>query len=81
MLMKELGQPVFKAGLNKYLTRHKLGNAQTDDLWAAIQEAGQEASQNSTEEDRREVPDIKVRKAPHNTPTHAQLSPKDRPFL
>ena len=50
MLMKELGQPVFKAGLHKYLMRHKLGNAETDDLWAAIQEAGQEASEANTED-------------------------------
>ena len=57
MLMKELGQPVFKAGLNKYLTRHKLGNARTDDLWAAVQEAGQEAATDTAGSD---VPDIKV---------------------
>ncbi|XP_043236922.1 endoplasmic reticulum aminopeptidase 1-like isoform X2 [Amphibalanus amphitrite] len=43
MLMKELGQPVFKAGLNKYLRRHSLGSARTADLWAAVQEAAAEA--------------------------------------
>ncbi|XP_037080725.1 endoplasmic reticulum aminopeptidase 1-like [Pollicipes pollicipes] len=44
MLMKEIGQTVFKAGLHRYLNRHMFGNTRTDDLWAAIQEASQEIS-------------------------------------
>ena len=65
MLLKELGQPVFQAGLHRYLTRHRLDTAGTDDLWAAIQEAAQEASQAAAEEDRPEVPDIRVRIIPY----------------
>lgn len=42
--MKELGQPVFKAGLHRYLSNHSYGNAQTDDLWAALQQSNREAA-------------------------------------
>lgn len=29
---------VFKRGLTRYLTRHKFGNAEQDDLWGALTE-------------------------------------------
>ncbi|XP_054768522.2 aminopeptidase N-like [Lytechinus pictus] len=38
MLRTMLGEEVFKNGLRAYLSRHKLGNVVSDDLWAALTE-------------------------------------------
>ena len=39
MLEQYLGDEPFRAGLNRYLTRHEYGNARTTDLWEALGEA------------------------------------------
>ncbi|XP_041355968.1 endoplasmic reticulum aminopeptidase 1-like isoform X1 [Gigantopelta aegis] len=39
MLATFLGEDNFKSGLTAYLKKHKYGNARTNDLWAALQEA------------------------------------------
>ncbi|KAK8732636.1 hypothetical protein OTU49_006856 [Cherax quadricarinatus] len=39
MLHCYLGDKDFRAGMNKYLTRHQYGNTYTEDLWAALSEA------------------------------------------
>jgi len=39
MLNNYLGDQDFKKGMNLYLTRHQYGNAETEDLWAALSEA------------------------------------------
>ena len=39
MLEHYLGEDALRKGLNRYLTRHAFGNATTDDLWQAIEEA------------------------------------------
>jgi puromycin-sensitive aminopeptidase len=38
MLAAYLGEHNFRAGLKKYLIRHKFGNAKTEDLWKAFEE-------------------------------------------
>ncbi|KAK7208464.1 peptidase family M1-domain-containing protein [Myxozyma melibiosi] len=38
MVSKFLGEDVFIAGIRKYLKKHKYGNTQTGDLWAALSE-------------------------------------------
>ncbi|ORE08615.1 hypothetical protein BCV72DRAFT_86089 [Rhizopus microsporus var. microsporus] len=46
MLSSWLGIDTFLAGVRRYLRRHKLGNASTGDLWAALsEEANQDVSQ------------------------------------
>jgi puromycin-sensitive aminopeptidase len=39
MLEHYLGEEKFRNGLHRYLTRHAFGNATTDDLWKALEEA------------------------------------------
>ena len=39
MLRAWLGEKEFQAGLQLYLKRHSYSNAQTDDLWRALEEA------------------------------------------
>ncbi|XP_069970729.1 puromycin-sensitive aminopeptidase isoform X1 [Penaeus vannamei] len=39
MLHCYLGDKDFRAGMNKYLTRHQYNNTYTEDLWAALKEA------------------------------------------
>ena len=39
MLESTVGEEVLRKGLSKYLKAHKFGNAVTNDLWQAIQEA------------------------------------------
>jgi puromycin-sensitive aminopeptidase len=39
MLERHLGPEAFQAGVGTYLRRHRFGNAETRDLWAAIGEA------------------------------------------
>ena len=39
MLEHFLGPETFRQGLNRYLTSHQYGNAQTADLWSALEEA------------------------------------------
>ncbi|KAK3888299.1 hypothetical protein Pcinc_007638 [Petrolisthes cinctipes] len=39
MLHCYLGDKDFRAGMNKYLTRHQYGNTYTEDLWSALSEA------------------------------------------
>ena len=39
MLESTVGEEVLRNGLSKYLKAHKFGNAVTNDLWQAIQEA------------------------------------------
>ena len=39
MLESTVGEEVLRKGLSKYLNAHKFGNAVTNDLWQAIQEA------------------------------------------
>ena len=36
MLESVLGEETFLRGLRSYLTKHMYGNAETDDLWAAM---------------------------------------------
>ncbi|KAI8089940.1 aminopeptidase [Halteromyces radiatus] len=46
MLSSWLGVETFLAGVRRYVRRHKLGNASTDDLWMALsEEAGVDVSQ------------------------------------
>ena len=41
-----LTTPVFLAGIHKYLTQHRLGNAATSDLWSALSdESGKNVSE------------------------------------
>ena len=42
MLESMVGEDVLRKGLSKYLKAHKFGNAVTNDLWQAIQEAWDE---------------------------------------
>ena len=42
MLESTVGEEVLRNGLSKYLKAHKFGNAVTNDLWQAIQEAWDE---------------------------------------
>ncbi len=39
MLEQFLGPETFRRGLQRYLTSHQYGNARTEDLWAALEEA------------------------------------------
>ncbi|XP_059468459.1 puromycin-sensitive aminopeptidase isoform X2 [Neocloeon triangulifer] len=39
MLHRYIGDEDFRKGMNLYLTRHQFGNAETEDLWAALEEA------------------------------------------
>ncbi|PVD38990.1 hypothetical protein C0Q70_01615 [Pomacea canaliculata] len=39
MLHSYIGDGSFRKGMNLYLNRHKFGNTQTEDLWAALEEA------------------------------------------
>jgi len=39
MLEEFLGEETFRAGLQSYIARHQYGNAETKDLWAALEEA------------------------------------------
>ena len=39
MLEQFLGPETFRQGLNRYLSSHQYGNAQTADLWSALEEA------------------------------------------
>ncbi|XP_022253122.1 puromycin-sensitive aminopeptidase-like [Limulus polyphemus] len=41
MLHRFLGDEVFSKGMNTYLTRHMYKNAQTEDLWQALEDASQ----------------------------------------
>ena len=41
MLHRYLGDKDFQKGMSLYLNRHKYGNTQTEDLWAALEEASQ----------------------------------------
>lgn len=42
MLERFLGEERFRAGIRRYLARHRLGNTDTADLWDAIEEASGE---------------------------------------
>lgn len=42
MLERALGPEVFRAGVRRYLAAHAFGNASTDDLWRALEEASGE---------------------------------------
>jgi puromycin-sensitive aminopeptidase len=42
MLEQYLGPDVFRAGVREYLARHRFGNADTGDLWAALGRASQQ---------------------------------------
>jgi len=39
MLYNYIGDDAFRKGMNLYLTRHSYKNAQTEDLWDALEEA------------------------------------------
>lgn len=42
MLMHHIGEESFRAGLQKYFVKHRYGNTQAADLWAALGEASQQ---------------------------------------
>lgn len=42
MLMHHIGEAAFRDGLQKYFVKHRYGNTQADDLWAALGEASQQ---------------------------------------
>ena len=42
MLMNHIGEVAFRAGLENYFTKHRYGNTQAADLWAALSETSQQ---------------------------------------
>ena len=48
MIVGFMGMDKFQEGLNKYLTIHSYGNAQSSELWSALQEVANESSYNLT---------------------------------
>ena len=48
MIVGFMGMDKFKEGLNKYLTAHSYGNAQSSDLWDALQEVANDPNYNLT---------------------------------
>ncbi|XP_065349248.1 puromycin-sensitive aminopeptidase isoform X1 [Cloeon dipterum] len=41
MLHKFIGDEAFRKGMKSYLTKHEYGNAETEDLWAALQDSSE----------------------------------------